>query len=478
MTYNSENKITLEELSPSLQNLLTTAATKSEVTSLNNRADALLALLSKVKFSIVDSLDEITLPVNGKNLAVSKYNDGYRLYMYFNDRWNYIPTASINLNKQYLIKIEQKDHQRITVECGGIFYTSSFYAKVNSEINVAITSDTGYYHGDLNCPEMFNVIGETTISATPAKVIPNYKITVQPADHQTIEIQYKGRTYINQSVTGIPENDTYSLITTIDYGWNAGELIVSPESTLMYNNIYAITGDTTISLYPAYRKTFNVFIPATEHQSIILEYVNSETEETHSIIVTDTSFSIDLPFGSTFTVSAKGIMGYLPGTLSTTGGTLTNDITITISSAQKTYNKEVYDDAGSYHWRSPSYISKVHLEIAGAGGGAHSEVVEEGSQSIGYFNGGNGDLIDIVVSVQPNTVYDLVVGSPGISFETDGEPSSAFGVISYGGLVDGSDAGNGRGGKGDSVQYLTGHILIPAQPGWMSLEYGTRIEEG
>ena len=55
MTYNSENKITLEELSPSLQNLLTTAATKNEVMALNNRVDTLLALLSRVKFSIVDS---------------------------------------------------------------------------------------------------------------------------------------------------------------------------------------------------------------------------------------------------------------------------------------------------------------------------------------------------------------------------------------------------------------------------------------
>ena len=478
MTYNSENKITLEELSPSLQNLLTTAATKNEVMALNNRADALIALLSRVKFSIVDSLDEITLPVNGKNLAVSRYNDEYRLYMYFNDRWNHIPTAAINLNKQYLIKIEQTDHQRITAECGGIFYTSSFYAKVNSEINVVITADTGYYHGDLNCPEMFNVIGETTISATPAKVIPNYKITVQPADHQTIEIQYKGRTYVNQSVTGIPENDTYSLIATVDYGWNAGELIVSPESTLKYNNIYAITGDTTISLYPAYRKTFNVFIPATEHQSIILEYVNSETEETHSVTVTDTSFSIDLPFESTFTVSAKGNMGYLPGTLSTTGGTITNDITISISTAQRTYNKEVFDSAGTIFWTSPSYISKVHLEIAGAGGGAHSEVVEETSQSVTYVDGGNGELIDITVNVTPDTRYTLVVGAPGETFVSDGEPSTAFGITAYGGSVTGADAGNGRGGRGDVIQSVTGYVLIPAESGWMSLEYGTRIEEG
>ena len=64
MEYNVENKVSFEELSPSLQNLLKSAATRSDIITLNNRTDKIVELLSGVKFNIVDKLEDIILTLN------------------------------------------------------------------------------------------------------------------------------------------------------------------------------------------------------------------------------------------------------------------------------------------------------------------------------------------------------------------------------------------------------------------------------
>ena len=477
MSFNSENKITLEELSPSLQNLLKSAASRTEMTELYNRTNKLDELLNNVRFTVVDDLSEILLPINGKDLAIAGTNGEYKLYFYFGDSWHFIPTAAIDLNREYLITMSQSAHQTITAEYNGAYYTTSFMAKVNNDVKVTLVADTNYIAGELNCSEIFSVIGPTTISATPATQIPKYNITVTPSSHQNIEVTYNGRTYVDTSVSGLPEKSLFSVDIHAEYGWNAGELNVSEYSSYQYGSIYTILGNTTISANPATRKNYTITIPGTENQKITFRSTNSSTGEVTNTEVTSLTKTITLPFESTYTVSAIGLNGYLPGTLSTTEGTITADMSVTISAAKKTYNKELFDSPGTYSWTAPSYISKVHVILAGAGGGAHQETIEEGTQSTGYFNGGNGELIDTKVTITPSQTYQLVVGKAGTTFVSSGGASTAFGISANGGSLDGTDAGNGKGGKGDTINYLTGYVLMAAENGYITLEYGTNIEQ-
>ena len=477
MDFNTENKITLEELSPSLQNLIKSAATKSEIQSLYNRTVTLKDLLANVRFSIVDNLEEILQPINGKDLAIAGSGTEYRLYFYFNNIWHVIPTSTMDLNKEYYITIEQSEHQKITAEYNNIYYVSTFKAKINSDIRIIMTADSGYIAGELSCPEFFSVIGPTTISASPATEIPKYDITVVTVPHQSIEIVYDGIAYTDIDVSGLLSNSLFVATLYPEYGWNAGKIEVDEFSSFKYGDVYMILGDTTVTASSATRKNFTVTISGTENQKIIFTFTNSITGEVDTTEVTTLTTNISLPYESTYTISAVGLNGYLPGNLSVTEGAITSDMSVTISPAKKTYNKELFDTPGTYSWTAPSYISKVHVLLAGAGGGAHSETIGEETQTIGYFNGGNGELIDTKVNITPSQTYQLVVAHAGTTFVSSGEASTAFNISANGGSIDGTDAGNGKGGKGDNIDNITGQIIIPAENGYISLEYGTDIEK-
>ena len=82
-------------------------------------------------------------------------------------------------------------------------------------------------------------------------------------------------------------------------------------------------------------------------------------------------------------------------------------------------------------------------------------------------------MIPVVVGRE----YPLIVGNRGISFESSGESSSAFNINANGGSLDGTDAGDGNGGKGDTVNYNTGEIIRIADDGYITIEYGTDIEQ-
>lgn len=477
MAYNNNDKITLQELSPSLQNLILNAAKQTEIDELSARVNKLIILLYLVGFSVVDDLSEIMSPTNGGNLAVAKDNGVYKLYFYNNDKWNYIPTATIDLNKEYTINIHQVDHQTITVEYNGNYYTESFKAKVNSELHVSIRAEEGYNPGSLTCPETFTVVDTVHISANGATKIPDYKITVTAKAHQTILITCNGENYVNKSVTGVRSNSLFTVAADADYGFNVGAIQVGDNAVNQYENTYMIVGNTTVTLANATRKNYNVTVQGTKNQEITFKYVDANTSTVVTKIISTLTQTYSIPYGSTYTVTATGKNGYLPGTLSTTSGTVTADFSISISSAVSVYNKEIFDTPGEYIWTAPSYITKVHVIINGAGGGAHSEIIEQTSESIGYFNGGNGDQEDHVVQVVAGRSYTLKVGNKGVTFVTDGEFSSAFNITAPGGGVNGVDAGNGLGGRGDTIEHLTGHLIERAENGSISLEYGTIIEQ-
>lgn len=477
MEYNVENKVSFEELSPSLQNLLKSAATRSDIITLNNRTNKIVELLSGVKFNIVDKLEDVSLPINGKNMVICGKDKDYKLYFYYNDQWNKIPTAAIDLNQLYIINIIQSPHQTISVKYNNTLYTESFKAKINNDVEVSLVVDQGYIAGELNCPTFFTVVEDTIVSATEAKIIPKYNIIVEPKPHQIIDVTCNGITYTNTSVYNVLDNTTFSINNDAEYGWNKGEINITGTYSYLYENTYLLLGDITVTIINSARKNYTVSIPGVVNQKIIFTYIDSNTRESISKTVTSLYISISVPYGSEFNVSIEGINGYLPGNLNITSGIITSDITITATQAKKTYNKELFDTPGIYTWIAPSYITKVKAIISGAGGGCHSEVIEEETQTIRYFNGGNGEKISTTIYVIKNQEYQLIVGNKGVSFESSGESSSAFNITANGGSLDGTDAGDGNGGKGDTISYRTGKIMKIAEDGYISLEYGTDIEQ-
>lgn len=475
MAFNAEDKITLEELSPSLQNLIKTAASKTELEALNNRTNNLVDLFTDLKFEVVDSLDNVRLPQNGKNMAVcvTPITNDYYLYIYYNNQWNKIPTTAMDLNQEFIIDIVQSAHQTITAKYNNRFYTDSFKAKINSEVEVSIIAEDGYTVGKISSPEVFPVVGPVSISASAATAIPKFTITVSRKAHQTVQVTYNGELYENHNVSNVLSMDTFKVSCIPDDGWIAGDLDVTSNSILLYENNYIITGDTTIIPDNATRKNYVVTIQGTENQDIIFTYRDSNTGVSHTETISTLTTTITLPYESSYTVTAKGKNGYLPGNLSTTSGIIISDLTVSISTAKSTYAKETFDSNGTYTWRVPYYINKVKYKVAGAGGGCHSEEIDGTTV---YINGGYGELIEGYATVTPETRYTIKVGKAGTSLVSGGNPSQAFGVTAFGGNFDGTDAGNGKGSRGDIVIYLTGAIEYPAKDGYVIFEYGTKIE--
>lgn len=472
------DKITLEELSPSLQNLLKNAPVRDEISSLNTRASKLIDLLANVRFNIVDDLSEILTPTNGKDMVVCGSGNNYKLYFYYNNKWNHIPTASIDLNKEYTVVVQQSEHQTITVEYNGNYYTRTFKAKINNLLKVSIIAEEGYIAGELSCDASFAVIEDITISATPATEIPKYNIDVTPVSNQSIEITYDGNVYKDTDVLNIPNRSTFSVALIPDYGYYAGEVTVSDGSAPLYENTYVIVNNTEVTASPATRRIFNVSIPFVTNQYIIFKYIDPDSGEEHTTQVSTEAKVIPVPYNSEILVTAVGMNGYMPGDLNITSGHVTSNITITITNAKTTYNKEIFDDPTvEYRWVPPNYITKIRLRLAGAGGGAHSEIIEEETGALGYFNGGNGELIETILPINIEESYTLKVGKAGTTFESSGEPSIGFDITANGGSLDGTDAGNGKGGKGDTIVYQTGVIVRPAENGYITIEYGTNIEK-
>ena len=80
MSFNLEDKITFEELAPSLQNKIRDSVDISTFTTANNTIIKLVSQLGKNRVSITDNLGNIANPVNNRELAFNVSND--QLYSY------------------------------------------------------------------------------------------------------------------------------------------------------------------------------------------------------------------------------------------------------------------------------------------------------------------------------------------------------------------------------------------------------------
>lgn len=80
MSFNLEDKITFEELAPSLQDKIRDSVDTSTFSTANNTITKLFNQLGENRVSITDNLGNIANPVNNRELAFNVSND--QLYSY------------------------------------------------------------------------------------------------------------------------------------------------------------------------------------------------------------------------------------------------------------------------------------------------------------------------------------------------------------------------------------------------------------
>ena len=154
------------------------------------------------------------------------------------------------------------------------------------------------------------------------------------------------------------------------------------------------------------------------------------------------------------------------------------------------YTEKSWTTPGTYTWTVPAGVTKIKVEVAGAGGGgAHWKFLFEND-----YSGGNGDKKTSSISIVRKTSYSVVVGKGG----TNGSDATREGETSVG-AGDGTAGGNttafgatARGGGAGSGGYVSreyddgwswveGHNgadgtsyaggASPGQDGWIILRY-------
>lgn len=341
MAFNTEDKITLNDLAPSLQDLLIRAVKKSEITALQKRVNSLKTLLKDMRFSIVNSFDEISNPVNRKEIAIKYENNVYKMYVYVNGEWERVPlSTAVTADLSYVVTVKQSPNQIISVTYNSSKYTSNFRAQAGSTITFNVVANKGYTAGNLNLSSPQVISKNVVISATDAVELPKYNIIITTYIGQSIYVEYNNVSYKNKSIAGVYEGDPVTITIRAEEGFNAGTLTISGSYTAEGRpNTYTVNGDITVVATNAIRNNYNINIPATVNQTIRINYTNATTGESGHIESGSSVKSLRLPYESVYTVTVVAAAGYNAGRLSTTGGTLKGNINLSISNAtKKTYS--------------------------------------------------------------------------------------------------------------------------------------------
>ena len=90
MAFNTENKISWEELAPSLQDKINGKASLAQFNALKSKFDALELLYGDIRLSIVTSLTKISAPKNNKELAIVTSDSVLTIYTYTSNSWKKI----------------------------------------------------------------------------------------------------------------------------------------------------------------------------------------------------------------------------------------------------------------------------------------------------------------------------------------------------------------------------------------------------
>lgn len=187
------------------------------------------------------------------------------------------------------------------------------------------------------------------------------------------------------------------------------------------------------------------------------------------------------------------------------GRVIKSDTTYAIATTGKpAYGKNSYTSPGTYTFTVPSGVTKLKVEVAGAGGGAggYAECTSVGHWGDGG-KGGRGAKVTETITTSATSSYQVIVGRGGANgadeydtkyaFGESGENggSSSFGTITARGGeggeggeaerdgakdgLDGKSYGEGGYGAGMGRQDANGNWEYTVQDGWVIVEYGGNI---
>lgn len=201
-------------------------------------------------------------------------------------------------------------------------------------------------------------------------------------------------------------------------------------------------------------------------------------------------------------IKVGGATGYIPlcstSDSRATAGRIkeyTGTIFAIATSGTPAYKKVTYSTPGSYTFTVPAGVTKLRVEVAGAGGSSAGGKDYWSGDDKEYRRGGkggNGDKINTTISVTPNTNINVTVGKGGAALAMEnagitGGASSVPGVAAGGGGggavsarfgkdgTDGANAGNGLGGAGGAYGDAEGGGLAGSN-GWVIIEYGQGVQ--
>lgn len=92
MAFNPEDKVSYEELAPSLQAMIDNAVDDSELSEVRNDLDTIINNLHGIRVSIVQDTSYISNPQNDKELAIVVNSNNNYIYMaiYNSNSWKKI----------------------------------------------------------------------------------------------------------------------------------------------------------------------------------------------------------------------------------------------------------------------------------------------------------------------------------------------------------------------------------------------------
>lgn len=173
----------------------------------------------------------------------------------------------------------------------------------------------------------------------------------------------------------------------------------------------------------------------------------------------------------------------------------TGDLYAIATSGTPAYKKVTYSTPGSFTFTIPAGVTKLRVEVAGAGGSSAGGKDYWSGDAKDYFRGGkggNGAKINTTISVTPKTNINVTVGKGGSApafgnAGVTGGNSSVPGVTAGGGAggavskrygsngADGANAGNGAGGAGGAYSGAAEGGKAGSN-GWVVIEYGQGVQ--
>lgn len=272
------------------------------------------AEIKKYSVYVIQPDNDSNITINSSMITESMYNYGTSITAQVNN----IPIG-YEIDKFYLgefpVYISQSEHQIIEVTVNGTEkFTDSFVATVEDTYKINIIPDEGYEAGEIvgDIPLSGKFNGTTRLEATEVNA-KYFIVNIDQSLNQIIKVICNGKKYTNTFTA--PYGSSYTVFIEPDVGYNAGKL---------NNTGGVLTGNISISATNAVIKQFTVTITQSLNQTITVK-CNGQSYIS----------SFKANYGSTYTasVSTSNSVYYIPGTISSASGTITNNITISATAA-------------------------------------------------------------------------------------------------------------------------------------------------